>query len=192
MGYDHHRPHTLPVVCLFAALVSGGCSAGNLSFLPADAAAALAKPTHVEAYRVGKLDDHPGYGGKVDGFAAVRTGHVDAATAGRVSEAATDPEGYRDATRPCEFVPSIAYRFYRRLDAGRGQDSVDVLVSFDCDEVMFVSRDPRQHEVFRRLIAADPGRGRWISLARDTFPLDLDLQSLPERRPPITEPSNPP
>jgi len=170
---------------LLLASFAGGCS--SLSFIPADAMATLANPSHVEAYRTGTIDDHPGYGGKMDGFAVFQTGDVTPDLTRTLAAIVADPSTYIDATRPDDFVPLAGYRFYRRLDEGGGQVSIDVLVSFDCDEILLVAHDKRQKENFRRLIESDPGRGKLLEITRNTFSSDVSIQALPEVRAPSTE-----
>jgi hypothetical protein len=162
-------------MCLLAV---GGCA--NLSFLPAETAATLANPSHVEAYRTGTLDAHPGYGGKMDGFAVIGAGQVSADLAKQIGQLAIDPATYRDATRRGEFVPVVGYRFYRHLSDGRGQMSVDMLISFDSDEVLLVARDGKLRENFRRLLESDPARQSLLDLTRQVFPLDVPVQSIPD------------
>lgn len=165
---------------VLAALAGGGCA--GPTFLPAGATAALANPTSVEAYRTAKMEDHPGYGGKLDGFAVIGDGQVSDDLAKQLATLALDPASYRDETRTDDFVPLVGYRFYRRTDDGRGHTSVDVLVSFDADEVLFVARDSQFHENFRRLLESDPSRAQWLDLTRQIFPLDVPVQSVPDIR----------
>jgi hypothetical protein len=171
---------------LMALLAAGGCA--GLGFMPAEAVTTLKNPTHVEAYRTGKLDDHPGYGGKMDGFAVIRTGEASEDVARDLAEAIQDPTLYRDATRDQDFVPTVGYRFYRKLSGGRGQMSLDILVGFDCDEILLVAHDNKLRENFRRLLEVDPGRERLLDLTRQAFPFDELVQSLSPVRTPATEP----
>jgi hypothetical protein len=176
----------LRLLGLMLLLGAGGCA--GLSFIPADAATTLANPTHVEAYRTGKLEDHPGYGGKMDGFAVIRTGEAPPDLAHDLAQAVADPTIYRDKTRDLDFVPTVGYRFYRQLDGGRGQESLDVLVGFDSDEVLLVARDNKLRENFRRMLEVDPGRERLLDLSRQAFPFDELVQSLSAVRTPATQP----
>jgi hypothetical protein len=155
--------------------------------MPAQAMMTLKSPTHVEAYRTGKLEDHPGYGGKMDGFGVIRTGHLDDDSIAALSQTIADPDSYFDAARPDEFVPDIGYRFYRHLDHGRGQMSLDVLLDFDLDEVLLVARDNKLHEVFRRILETDRSREKLLEITRQAFPFDELVQSLSEIRPTTTQ-----
>jgi len=171
---------------LLASLCSaGGCA--DLGFLPVAATTTLDKPTHVEAYRTGKLDDHPGYGGKLDGFAVFNTGAIPPDVAQTLAATIADPTSYHDAVRRDEFVPSVGYRFYRRV-GGPGQYSVDVLIDFDSDEVLLVQRDPKLRENFRRVLETDHTRQRLLEISRQAFPFDLTVQSMTEYRAPATQP----
>jgi hypothetical protein len=169
---------------LLALTSAGGCA--TLSFLPAEATQTLVHPTHVEAYRTGTLAAHPGYGGKLDGFAVFNTGQAPPELAAQLADAIADPASYRDEVSAEEFVPDVGYRFYRLLDGGRGQWSLDVLISFDEDQVLLVGRDNKLHENFRRLIESTPGRGRFLQLSRQAFPFDDFVQSI--QSVPATEP----
>jgi len=163
------------------ALLFAGCQSPAVVY-PSEASAILNGYTRGEAFRLGSLYDHPGAGDKVDGFAALESTQVSGDIAQRVAAIALDPNNFQDQTRREEFLPTIAWRLYRLLPAGQGQDAVDVLVSFDCDEVLIVSRDSRLHEFFRRLVTSDAARMKLLELARDTFPADSDLSKIPDAR----------
>ena len=167
-------------------LLSSGCS--TLNYLPAASVATLNNPTHVEAYRIGSLDDHPGYGGKMDGYAVFDTGHTPEDAAKDLAAAIADPATYHDAVRPADFTPVIGYRFYRQLPSGRGQASLDVLIDLDSDELMLVAHDQRLREVFRRLMESDPARQRLLNISRQSFPFDQLIQSTSDFRLPSTQP----
>src|ERR1700733_11376583 len=107
---------------ILLASAAGGCA--SLSFLPADAIATLKQPNHVDAFRTGTLIDHPGYGGKMDGFAVFQTGEMQPDLSRQLADAIADPSTYRDTTRYNEFTPTTGYRFYYR--ARGGQISLDV------------------------------------------------------------------
>jgi hypothetical protein len=177
-----------PLLLLLLLLAAPGCS--TLNFLPSDAAATLANPSHVEAYRTGTIDDHPGFGGKMDGFAVFGTGQTSPDSAKSLAATVSDPATYRDATRNEDFTPTLGYRFYRRLPSGRGQLSVDVLINFDSDEVLLIARDAGLHEVFRRRLEFDPARLRLLEISRDSFPFDQLVQSLSEVRTPSAQPDD--
>jgi hypothetical protein len=155
-------------ILLFIALATCCSGCANLSFLPADAMASLSDSSHVEAYRTGTLDAHPGYGGKLDGFAIFQTGDLTPDLVQQLSAVIDDPASFIDSTRTDDFVPTVGYRFYHRVPAG--QVSLDVLVDFDRDEVLLVAHDIRQKETFRRLIESDPCRARLLEIARQVFP----------------------
>jgi hypothetical protein len=163
------------MLLLAAMALASGCQ--SLSFLPSDAMVSLSDPSHVEAYRTGTLDAHPGYGGKMDGFAIYQTGDMTPDLVQQLAAVINDPASFIDSTRPDDFVPTVGYRFYHRV--APGQVSLDVLVDFDRDEVLLVAHDIRQKETFRRLIESDPGRQRLLEIARQVFPLDGFIQSLP-------------
>jgi hypothetical protein len=167
-------------VLMLLLVACGGCV--SPTFIPARATAALTTPTSVEAYRVGSLDAHPGYGGKMDGFAVIGDGQMTDDLAKQLAALVLDPSSYRDETRSDEFVPLVGYRFYRLTDDRSGHTSVDVLVSFDADEVLVVARDKLFHENFRRLLESDPSREEWLGLTRQIFPLDVPVQSVPDIR----------
>src|SRR5271154_3012464 len=85
----------VPFLMTIAALSSaGGCA--TIGFLPDDAAKTLAMPTHVEAYRVAALSAHPGYGGKLDGFGVIGTGHPDDQLSADLSNAFSAQQMYID------------------------------------------------------------------------------------------------
>jgi len=166
--------------------MAAGCA--GVGFMPADAAATLAHPTHVEAYRTGEMSDHPGYGGKMEGYGVIGTGFVSPEVAEQLAAVVADPASYRDAPGSNEFEPDIGYRFYRQLDGGRGQMSLDVLIGFDSDQVLLVARNARLREDFRRMLVSEPARSRLLELTREAFPLDEAVQSIPEFAAPATEP----
>jgi hypothetical protein len=167
---------------LAAALGCAGCA--NPGFIPADALTTLKNPSHVEVYRTGTLDDHPGYGGKLDGFAVFGTGHVSHQAAADLAAAVTDPSTFDDADAIDDFVPTVGYRFYRHRGQGLGQMSVDVLLGFDGDQMLVVARDEKLREFFRRMFSIVPGRARLLDLVRRAFPHDSVVQSLPAARAP--------
>jgi hypothetical protein len=125
------------------------------------------------------LDDHPGYGGKLDGFAVIRTGHISPDTAADLASAVTDPATYGSADAVDDFVPTVGYRFYRHLDGGIGQMTVDVLIGFGGDQLLLVARDNRLREYFRRMFYIGPGRARLVELSRLVFTFDPVVRSLP-------------
>lgn len=155
---------------------AAGCA--EVPFIPTEAVATLQHPTHVEAYRTGTLDDHPGYGGKLDGYAVFGTGSASGQVAADLTALVTNPATYHDEAGPPDFVPTVGFRFYRRLDGGGGQMSVDVLVGFDHDQILLVARDGKLREIFRRMMESDPGRPRLLELSRQAFPFDDTVQSL--------------
>jgi hypothetical protein len=165
------------IILILLLLTAGGCQ--SLSFLPAGAGATLANPTHVEAYSLGTIDAHPGLGGKMDGFAVIGTQKIDDQSAKEIAAIAADPASYRDRMPGADFVPIVGYRFYRRLDSGRGQVSVDVLLDFQADLVMIVTRDNRVREYFRRIVNSAPSRQRLLDLTQQVFPMNTDVQSIP-------------
>jgi len=145
---------------------------------PDEATDILKNVTHVEAYRVGLLKDHPGFGGKVDGFAAMETAHITPAVARRATAIALDPANFSQLMEAGKFQPTIAWRFYRLFPGGMGQDAVDMLVDFNSNEVLIVSRDVHLHEYFRTMAGCQPSRQKLLKLACDTFPNDADLAKL--------------
>jgi hypothetical protein len=167
------------LLMLLLAATAGGCA--SLSFLPADAMATLQNPNHVDAFRTGGFVDHPGYGGKIDGFAIFQTGHVPPSLSSQLGDLIANPATYLDKTRPDDFEPSAGYRFYRRV--GGGLVSLDVLVGFDAGEVLLVQHDGKQRENFRRMLVFDPGREQLLDLTRQAFPDDDFIQSLSLIRP---------
>jgi hypothetical protein len=158
-----------------------GCS--TVSFLPAQVGATLHAPNHVEAYRVGTLDTHPGYGGKMDGFAVFSTGHASPGVAASLASAVADSRTYGDAVQSSDFVPDVGFRFYRRLPDGPGQLCVDVLISFASDEVLLVARNEKLREDFRRLFTCEPGRKELVDLTREAFEFEDWAQALSEFEP---------
>jgi hypothetical protein len=158
-----------------------------VGFIPGDVAKTLAHPTHVEAYRTGEIADHPGFGGKMEGYAVFDTGMASDETARDLAAAFADPATYLDASGPSNFEPTVGYRFYRQLDGGRGQWSVDVLIGFDTDQVLMVGRDNKQREDFRRMLVSVPGRTRLLELSREAFPLDTAVQEIQDFRAPDTQ-----
>ena len=169
------------------AWMGGGCA--GVGFLPSEAVATLDKPTHVEVYRMGTLEEHPGYGGKMEGYAVIRTGKATDELAGQVAAAVQDPAVYSDKAGPEDFVPTVGYRFYRHLSGGHGQATMDVLVGFDSDQILMVVRDSSLRENFRRMIIVEPGRTRLLELARQALPFDEVVQSIPDYPAPTTQPS---
>ncbi len=177
------------VILGILAWMGGGCA--GVGFLPSEAVATLQKPTHVEAYCMGTIEDHPGFGGKMEGYAVIRTGHASDELAGQIAAAVQDAATYRDEAGPPEFVPTVGYRFYRHLTGGHGQATMDVLVGFDSDQILMVVRDGTLRENFRRMIIAEPGRARLLELARQAFPFEDMVQTVPEIRA-TTQPSTTP
>ncbi|HTW95327.1 MAG TPA: hypothetical protein VMD30_11065 [Tepidisphaeraceae bacterium] len=181
---------TIRPLLILAALLAANPACNSPAFnYPPEASDILANVTRVEAYRVGSLNDHPGFGGKVDGFAALETAHITPGIAHRAAVIALDPASFCPLTQAGDFKPTIAWRFYRLLPDGQGQDAVDMLVDFNSNEVMVVSRDGHLHEYFRTMAGCRPSRQRLIKLARDTFPNDDDLANLATSGPATTQSS---
>jgi ABC-type amino acid transport substrate-binding protein len=164
------------MLALLGALCAGGCAA--VPFIPAQAAATLEHPTHVEAFRTGTLDDHPGFGGKMDGYAVFETGWISDEDAAELAAVVLDPATYRDDAGPADFVPTAGFRFYRQLGGGRGQTCVDVLIGFDHDQILLVARDEKLREDFRRMLDSAPGRESLVRLSQDALEFDQTIQSL--------------
>lgn len=124
----------------------------------------------------------------MEGYGVIRTGFVSAELAEQLAAVVADPSSYRDSAGTNEFEPDIGYRFYRQLDGGRGQMSLDVLISFDSDQVLLVARNNKLREDFRRMLVSEPARSRLLELTREAFPLDEQVQSIPEFAEPATQP----
>ncbi|HUB26165.1 MAG TPA: hypothetical protein VL992_12110 [Tepidisphaeraceae bacterium] len=162
---------------LVLLLAAGASGCASLGFLPADAMATLKQPNHVDAFRTGDFIDHPGYGGKLDGFAVFQTGHLPPPLSRQLADLIANPATYIDKTRADEFAPSAGYRFYRRQNGGLV--TLDVLVGFDSGQIMLVQHDGKQREIFRRLLVFDPAREQILDITRQAFPDDDFIQTLP-------------
>jgi hypothetical protein len=132
--------------------------------LPPDSAVVLTKPDRVEAYLVGKLADHPGAGGKVAGFGVLRSITAPEEVALGIAAIAADPANFGDTLPVTDFAPVIAYRFYK------GDQGVDVLLSFRQDSAMLVERDAHRKEIYRRVYSIAPSRDKFARWAGRTFP----------------------
>jgi hypothetical protein len=162
------------LLSLIAASLAGGCA--NVPFIPAQATATLQHPSHVEAFRTGTLDDHPGFGGKMDGYAVFNTGWASDDVIAQLGAIIVDAATYTDDAGPADFVPTVGYRFYRR--SGGGLYSVDVLIGFDHDQILLVARDEKLREDFRRMFESAPARAWLVRLTQQAFPDDRTVQSL--------------
>ena len=162
------------------ALTCAGCATGNsaLAFLPADAENTLGNFDHVEAYRIGSLDDHPGYGGKLDGYAVFQTGTLTPQLSRDLASAVVDTSTYLDSSRTGNFNPAVGYRFCRSVN-GHAEVNLDALIDFDESQVLLVQHDGRRSEIFRRLLECDPGRAKLLDLTRQAFPGDMKIQTMP-------------
>jgi len=157
-------------------LSAGGCQ--SIGFLPAGASDTLASPSHVEAYTLGKIEDHPGLGGKMDGFAVTGTQKIEDISAQQLAVVVADTSSFSDKMPNADFSPIVGYRFYRQLEHGKGQVSVDVLLDFQNDLLMLVTRDNRVREYFRRILDSSPSRERLLDLTQQIFPMNTDIQSI--------------
>ncbi len=71
-----------------------------------------------------------------------------------------------DIAKACEFMPGVDYRFIR------GDEHVDVLLCFSCDEWGFL------HNGRTRIEDNDRARRVLLRLARESFPEDAALRDL--------------
>jgi RNA polymerase sigma-70 factor, ECF subfamily len=70
----------------------------------------------------------------------------------------------------CEFMPGVAFRIWS------GQQHVDVLVCFSCDELSVVNYE--KSEVIRSREDCDAARPQLLALAKAAFPHDEKIQAL--------------
>jgi hypothetical protein len=81
-----------------------------------------------------------------------------------------------DTTKRCAFAPGVAFRLWK------GDEAVEVLLCFSCDELEVIVKDPTGKELRRVREDSDPMRPALVGLAKKAFPKDPELQKLKERR----------
>jgi hypothetical protein len=85
-----------------------------------------------------------------------------------------DEKSYRfaqDVSR-CRFVPQVSFQ------ARAGIDTVDALVSFSCNEVLFLLGKPGGRWVPKGRFDVKPARAKLLALVRQLFPQDREVQQL--------------
>ncbi len=86
----------------------------------------------------------------------------------------TDPAAFdSDGVATCKFRPGIALRY------GAGEDVIDLLVCFACDEVASV---PTGQDVTQLAIIPQSTRDVLLDLAKTALPDDSAIQELPDVR----------
>jgi hypothetical protein len=88
---------------------------------------------------------------------------LDSSAARELRQAILKPESYRGGPLACMFQPGLALRFYK------GEDRVQALVCFSCDELIF--EHAGQESGWQDKLAFDTAlRGRLLDIARETLP----------------------
>ncbi len=72
--------------------------------------------------------------------------------------------------------PGVGYRVWR------GDEAVEVVLCFSCDELLVLSPKGADGSVHRAAEDFDPARARLVALAKQEFPADQDIQSLNGQR----------
>lgn len=139
----------------------------------------LAGATKVEVFRIdGRFDSSKSTPIKpgdptVDGYAIlVRGADQDHEFAAKLADILSDNKTYTNIFANC-FWPGVAFRVWR------GEESVDVLIRFRCDN--FYIGPPTDKQVMENASFRDsPNTGRLIRLAKEAFPNDAEVQALQE------------
>jgi hypothetical protein len=84
--------------------------------------------------------------------------------------------GLTRTDKKCGVQPGVAYRFWK------GDESVAVLVCFDCDVACFVDVGRTDEPASNDCLDFDPVRVEMLGLAREAFPADKEIQGLAEKR----------
>lgn len=83
-----------------------------------------------------------------------------------------DDKNYSDTFADC-FEPGVAFRVWK------GQESVDVVICFHCDNIY--CGPPKPVEMENASLWDSPARARLVRLAKEAFPDDKDIQALEEK-----------
>ena len=142
----------------------------------------LSNATRVETFRLDdsreKDEGEPKEGTSGDEIADYplkSQGHtLGPAFAAKLSQALTNPRtfiGPNDVT--CEINPGVAFR------AWRGQECVEVIICFHCQQMLITTKDAKGLEVHSAYTEITWTRAKFLALAREAFPNDKEIQSLP-------------
>ena len=140
--------------------------------------ATLKAATRVETFRV-----DPGYGlgtnkTQIGGYGISSTGKEQGKEfASKLSAILLKPETYFfEKAKRCMFQPGVAYRLWK------DQDAVEVVVCFSCDEIEVFVKDGAGKITHYSGEDFDNARAGMVALARQAFPNDKEVQSLPVAR----------
>jgi hypothetical protein len=167
--------------CLFVLCLPGCQSAQGTARLGRRSVDILSAATKVEVFRLdgrrqpGDWQPKPGET-SLCGFPITARGPDQGeAFARKLADLLLDERTHTRETAAC-FLPGIGFRVWR------GEDSVDVLICFLCDNFYCGPTRPAARETASFL--GSPQRPLLVRLAKEAFPDDKDIQGLAESRDP--------
>lgn len=93
--------------------------------------------------------------------------------AAKLSRTVMDPRTFLGPSdTSCEINPGVAFR------AWRGQECVEVIICFHCQQMLITTRNAQGHEVHSAYTQMISTRAEFLALAREAFPDDKENQSL--------------
>ncbi len=137
----------------------------------------LVNATKVQAFRVtdaGGLRPDPAKAIASDFVRGAAGLELDAPALEALRSVLYDEHSYRlgQDVAGCRFVPHLSFQFRA------GLDTLEALVSFSCNQVLFVLGKPGGRWVPQGTFDVKPARKQLLALARQALPQDRDIQQL--------------
>jgi len=137
----------------------------------------LESPEHVQAFRVGSsggLRPHPSKAIGTDFVREQAGAELSAAQLTELKGVLFADKSYRFKANVarCEFVPQVSFQLIQ------GTDTVEALVSFSCNQVLFFLGKPGNRWLPAGTFDVKPARKKLVALAKETMPGDAPTQSL--------------
>ena len=154
----------VPLLASCSSTPEGKPPSGLKMFLGWERFEVLLEADRVESYRLGEEDHSEGIGGR---RVLSRGPDLSAEQVAGLEALFIDPDSYVFSSfKRCDPTPQVALRHVR------GDETVDVILSFNCDIWQFDFRGKASIEDF------DPVRPQLIELVKTLFPQDPVLQEL--------------
>jgi hypothetical protein len=138
---------------------------------------AVANATHVQVFRVadsGGLRPDPKKAIASDFVRGVAGNELDAKTLETLRSLLYDDKSYRlnEDVSKCRFVPHLSFQMTS------GLDTLEALVSFSCNQVLFVLGKQGGRWLPQGTFDLKPSRKKLLELAKATLPHDAETQNL--------------
>jgi hypothetical protein len=137
--------------------------------------AILGGATKVEAFRIADRPSEKAEREHVSGYPVLSTAKEQGKEfAMRLSSLLQEENSLFSAQARC-FNPGVAFRLWK------DQESVDVIVCYQCTGLRLIARDGEGREIRRTGGGFKANSDAWVKLAKQAFPEDKEIQALGER-----------